>query len=139
MRREWILACLGLALLTGEASAKWPLYYKCVPYWLRNDKTAEIPYGTTTEADHTMERAGYPMEVSKCATVVETCAYVGYPVGGGAPCKGGSPGPTDGTFGWDYQGRCFKRHVFLWWYRYKPQGFDGAYKTDGPRPCEKRE
>lgn len=131
MRCGWksapLCSCLAVALLAGDALAGW------WPHFCH--KTAEIPYGKTTEADHTMERAGYPMEVSRCAAPVETCAYVGYPVGGGAPCKGDHPGPAEGTWGWDYQGRCIKRHVFLWWWHGKCQGGEGAYKTDGPR-CE---
>src|SRR5438046_982467 len=101
MRHGWksalIGSCLTVAVLAGDAFGWWP-------HWCSH-KTAEIPYGDTTEADHTMERAGYPLEQSRCAKPVETCAYVGYPVGGGAPCKGDYPAPTDGTWGWDYQGR----------------------------------
>lgn len=133
MRCGWKWVLVGCCLATGadRASAWWPHHSAWWPH-----HTAEIPYGSTTEADHTMERAGYPLEVACYATPVETCAYVGYPVGGGATFKGDYPAPTDGTWGWDYQGRCFKRHVFLWWWhgaRY--QSGIGAYKIDGPH-CE---
>src|SRR5262245_46329512 len=35
--------------------------------------------------DHNMHRAGYPQKVACWAVPSETCAYVGYPVGGGCP------------------------------------------------------
>jgi len=66
------------------------------------------------------------------------CDYVGYYVGGGAPW-GCSRGRTnqEGTWGWDYAGRHFKRKVFLCWsYLQRKQGGVGSYQPDGPRVAE---
>ncbi len=135
MRCGWHWLFVGCCLATGLTAGKAPADWCCWPH-----HTADIGYGTTTEADHTAERAGYPQEISCIAHPVETCAYVGYPVGGGAPCHGSGPchgdypAPTDGTWGWDYQGRCFKRHVFLWfWHGRRYQDGLNGYKIDGPR------
>jgi hypothetical protein len=84
---------------------------------------------------HTMARAGWPQEVSRCAKPSDTGAYIGYTVGGGSPFrKGYAPAPASGTWGWDYQGWRFARHVVLrWWREPHYQGGAGAYKTEGPR------
>ena len=90
--------------------------------------------------EHTFERAGYSNEVSKRAQPTNTCAYVGYYVGGGCPYGHfGEPRyPLDGTWGWDWTGWCFHRKVdLLWWHGRRYQGGTGAYKTDGPRPLER--
>jgi hypothetical protein len=81
--------------------------------------------------NHTMQRAGYPLDIACYAAPSITHSYVGYYVGGGAPCGGRLPGPNEGTWGWDYQGCVLPRRVFLgWWHRY--QGGVGSYRTDGP-------
>jgi hypothetical protein len=89
---------------------------------------------------HNMHRAGYPQSVACWAKPSETCAYIGYPVGGGCPChrSGRMPNPEcDGTWGWDYCGRCFKRNVFLlWWTKPKSQGGVGQYEPEGPNFVE---
>ena len=83
------------------------------------------------------ERAGHPEEVAKCAAPSDTGAYVGYPVGGGAPCRGDGPCVEDGTWGWDYEGRWVPSKVILgWWNGRRYQGGEGAYKPDGPRVIE---
>ena len=96
-----------------------------------------IPLGSDG-CDHTFARAGHPEIVSRCAQPSNTPAYGGYYVGGGSPCKGGPPGPLEGTFGWDYFGcRRWPHRIALGWAgRY--QGGTGAYKTDGPRICPKK-
>jgi len=83
---------------------------------------------------HTMDRAGHPDCISKCARPSVTPAYVGYYVGGGAVGpKAEPPLASDGTWGWDYQGGWFRRRVILnWWHGRRYQGGIGAYKTDGP-------
>ncbi|MBY0526750.1 MAG: hypothetical protein K2R98_25385 [Gemmataceae bacterium] len=136
MRRNWmcfVLApCVATVLFAGKASA-WDWFCR---------KTAEIPMGKTTEADHTLDRAGHPEQTVCYAHATNDCAYIGYPVGGGAACKhkGDYPAPTDGTWGWDYQGRCFKRHVFLYyWHGRRYQDGGGAYKIDGPEILKKKE
>jgi len=127
MRRRWIVVllgpCLVQALLVGKAFS-----------WDWCHKSAEIPMGTNTEADHNLDRAGHPEEVACSAHAPDDCSYIGYPVGGGAPFhKGDYPCPTDGTWGWDYQGHCFARHEFLyWWHGRRYQGGTGSYTIDGP-------
>jgi hypothetical protein len=63
--------------------------------------------------EHTMERAGYPLSVSRCARAsITQCDYAGY-VGGASLCNnnlcargpGSATGPlTDGTYATDYAG-----------------------------------
>ncbi len=91
------------------------------------------PHIANTEWDHC--RAGYPQSIRKCAVRSDTGAYVGNYVGGGNPFCRKAQGPylEDGTWGWDYTGRCFCRRVLLgWWHGRKYQGGVGRYETDGP-------
>jgi hypothetical protein len=82
-------------------------------------------------------RAGNTDEVSCCAQPSDTGSYVGYQVGGGAPCKGDGPYYDDGTWGWDYEGCLIPSNVILgWWHGRKCQGGAGAYRADGPRVIE---
>jgi hypothetical protein len=126
-RKKWWLlavACVAVALAAGPTRAE-DTCPDCAPTIHR--------YGRTTEADHTLERAGHPELVACCAIPLDAPSYVGYPVGGGAAWHGNPPHSTDGTWGWDYQGCVFKRRVFLfWWYGQRYQGGTGAYKVDGP-------
>ncbi len=63
-----------------------------------------------------------------------TPAYCGYYVGGGAAHHGEERFAEEGTWGWDYFGRYFSRHIDLgWWHGARYQGGIGAYKTDGPK------
>jgi hypothetical protein len=78
-------------------------------------------------------RAGYPSRVSCLARPSDTGAYDGYYVGGGSPCRGCGPGADEGTWGWDYLGRCWKSKVALLWSHGRCQGGTGAYQTDGPQ------
>jgi hypothetical protein len=80
-------------------------------------------------------RSGYVLPIARWAKPSNTPAYVGYYVGGGAPCLGDPRCLTEGTWGWDYSGCLFSRRVMLHWFhgrRY--QGGIGSYATDGP-PC----
>jgi len=64
--------------------------------------------------------------------------YAGYYVGGGA-AAGCSRGQfeEEGTWGWDYTGRLFKRRVNLgWFWMHRKQGGSGSYQPDGPRVVE---
>lgn len=75
----------------------------------------------------------YPLCVAPWAQPGRTPAYVGYYVGGGLPKRGEPNCPDEGTWGWDYQGRCLRRRVWLWWsHGRRYQGGTGAYQTDGP-------
>jgi hypothetical protein len=66
----------------------------------------------------------------------DTGRYVGYYVGGGCAINhlADAPRHDEGTWGWDYLGGLFHRHVILgWWHGRACQGGIGAYKTDGPK------
>ena len=84
---------------------------------------------------HTMERAGYPNEISRFAHPTDTGRYYGYYVGGGSLKSGESLGPDNGlgTWGWDYGGLCcgFKKIELLWNPARYQSGY-GRYKIDGP-------
>jgi len=59
---------------------------------------------------------------------------MGYYVGGGLACRGEPRHPTEGTWGWDYEGRFFCRRIWLGWgHGRRYQGGTGAYKIDGPK------
>jgi hypothetical protein len=83
---------------------------------------------------------GGPPPVAPWAIPSNTPAYIGYYVGGGCPYPhlGDGRQPQEGTWGWDFAGRCFWRKVdLLWWHGRRYQGGTGAYKTDGPRPLQR--
>jgi len=89
------------------------------------------PYGHRG-GDHAC--AGCAMLFRKRAIPSNTPHYDGYWVGGGLPVHGDAPTIEEGTFGWDYFGALFKRHVQLNWSHGRLyQGGTGAYKTDGPK------
>lgn len=82
------------------------------------------------------QRTGYPQQIAPWAIPSNTPAYSGYYLGGGALSlrKGEPRTPEEGTWGWDYFGRHFRRRVdLLWWHGRRYQGGSGAYQTDGPR------
>jgi hypothetical protein len=84
-------------------------------------------------------RAGYPREVSDCAHPSDTGAYVAYPVGGGEAIrhKGCEPGPAEGVWGWDYQGRCIPSNVELLWTAGRYQGGIDGYNGIAPNIMKK--
>ncbi len=84
-------------------------------------------------------RAGCPQTVAPWAHCSYNEAYDGYYVGGGAAHHGDGPWfPCDGTWGWDYFGRHFDRHVALgWWHGRRYQAGGGKYDTDGPKVFHK--
>ena len=91
---------------------------------------------------HTFDQTGHPDEISKFAFPSETPNYFGYYVGGGCAFHGGPPGPTEGTWGWDYAGLCChcKRLVLNWCHKCKGGAYGGPYRIDGPKtpdigPC----
>jgi hypothetical protein len=76
-------------------------------------------------------QAGWPRAVAWWAIPSESCAYTVYQAGGGCPCPRLSDPPrsSEGTWGWDYVGHWFQRHVILgWWHERSEQG--GTYQTD---------
>jgi hypothetical protein len=89
-----------------------------------------VPLGSDG-CDHTFARAGNPECVSRFAQPGNTPKYCGYYVGGSCVCRGGAPGPLEGTFGWDYcGGHWCPHHVILHWCG-KCKGGTGSYRTDG--------
>jgi hypothetical protein len=79
-------------------------------------------------------RTGYPREISCLAAPSDTGSYIGYYVGGGAPCRGDAPCAGEGTWGWDYSGCVFHRRVALgWWHGRRYQGGIGSYSTAGTK------
>ena len=84
-------------------------------------------------------RAGCPQTVAPWAHCSYNTSYDGYYVGGGAAHRGDGPRfPCDGTWGWDYFGRHFDRHVALgWWHGRRYQSGGGKYDTDGPKVLHK--
>lgn len=79
-------------------------------------------------------RAGFSQFVRAHTLPSNTRAYDGYYVGGSAPWFGEGRRSDEGTFGWDYFGLRFNRHVALnWTHGRRAQGYGGTYKTDGPK------
>ena len=77
-------------------------------------------------------RAGYPDQVACYARRDATPDYRGYYVGGGVAIGRGNRCPHEGTWGWDYVGRHFRRLVALtWWHSRRPcANREGSYTTD---------
>jgi hypothetical protein len=74
-----------------------------------------------------------PLAIACWARPLNTPAYDGYYVGGGATCRGDGPCPLEGTWGWDFIGRCYARKVMLgWWHGRRYQGGTGAYGINIP-------
>ena len=84
---------------------------------------------------HELERAGYAHHVSPWAIPSNTSAYSGYYVGGGSHSYTGPARCADqGTWGWDFVGRCVVPLVRLGWsHPPREQGGTGSYEPDGPK------
>jgi hypothetical protein len=89
----------------------------------------------TRRADvHPHVRAGCPQSIAWWAQPSNSAHYGGYYVGGGALCHGDGRCADEGTWGWDYLGALFTKHVRLGWSHGRLyQGGAGAYETDGPK------
>jgi hypothetical protein len=97
---------------------------------------AECPCDCACGGEDGMHRAGYPQRVACWAVPSDTGHYIGYSVGGGAPCRGDAPCPDDGTWGWDYRGLLIPKNVVLgWWHGRRYQNGIGAYRVNG-RNCD---
>lgn len=83
--------------------------------------------------------AGCPQCIRPHAIPSNTWAYAGYDVGGGAAFFGEGHYPWEGTWGWDYVGRRFRRRVSLGWSHHWYQGGSGAYEPDGPKVLPEHE
>src|SRR5438094_578367 len=66
-------------------------------------------WGGCNAATHTERRAGHPQCVARFAQPSESSAFVGYYVGGGSAFRGEPQTASEGTWGWDYQGRFLPR------------------------------
>ena len=87
-----------------------------------------------------LHRAGYPNRISRLAVPSNSCRYAGYYVGGTTPFwrHGNARCPDEGTWGWDYWGGKFKRHISLAWLHGRDANRKfGSYRTDGPKVIEK--
>jgi hypothetical protein len=115
MRRKQILAWLGTALgLFAAVAGAGAQECSCEP-------------------EQGCHRERYVPGVACYAVPSDTGHYVGYYVGGGAPCFGDPPCPDEGTWGWDYHGCLLPKKVILgWWHGRRYQGGIGAYRTAGP-------
>jgi hypothetical protein len=82
--------------------------------------------------EHTMQRAGYPQEISCLAAPGRTASYCGGWIGGGCLIRGSAPDQGDGTWGWDYAG-CgwYPGRLFLKWCHCGVEKPLAGYKTDG--------
>jgi hypothetical protein len=95
---------------------------------------AQAPHGTTTAADHTFARAGFPNVIAPWARPSRTPEQMPGYVGGSIPLGGDGPvAPYDGTFGYDYVGYGSPGRVFLGWAHDPVYPRPGSYRTDGPR------
>jgi hypothetical protein len=76
-------------------------------------------------------REGYVLPVARWARPSNTPSYTGYYVGGDTAFPGHERTLSEGTWGWDYEGWCFSRRVWLRWsHGRRCQGGTGSYKTD---------
>ena len=121
-KRMLALVATGLGALLAAAAAR----------------GEECPYGCACGPEEGMRRAGYPQEVACYAVPSDTGHYIGYYVGGGAPCRGDAPCRDEGTWGWDYRGLLVPKNVVLgWWHGRRSQGGIGTYRTAGPNCTSK--
>lgn len=107
---------------------------KAVEHSLRGAETPSGPQCGRYNMDSCV-RSGCPDCVGRFAKLGVTADHsVGYVGGGGSFLLGGPRTPSEGTFGLDYRGHWFSRHVWLLWnHGRKHQGGAGAYASDGPK------
>ena len=105
-----------------------------VVIWCATEGRAQSPRGTTTEADHTMARAGFPNLVAPWAKPGRSPKEAPGYVGGSIPLGGDGPdAPSEGVFGYDYVGYGPSGRVFLGWAHDPVSPRMGPYRTDGHR------
>lgn len=77
-------------------------------------------------------RAGCPDDVAWYARFSNGCDYGGYYIGGGGLVFGEPRCGKDGTWGWDYFGKKFRRRVDLEWLHgiRTLKDREGSYETD---------
>jgi hypothetical protein len=90
--------------------------------------------GTTTAADHTFARAGFPDVIAPWARPGRTAKEMPGIVGGSVALGGDAPvARTEGIFGCDHTGFGPPGRVFLGWAHDPVRPVMGSYRTDGPR------
>jgi hypothetical protein len=103
-------------------------------------RTAELGRSVAAANYEELHRAGCPQCLSRWAVTSNSRQYAGYYVGGTTPFarRGDGPRAHEGTWGWDYRGGFFQRHVALDWLhgRNERRRF-GKYETDGPHFAER--
>ena len=103
--------------------------------WFSHHREGTPPPGRPREIEHTLHRAGHPEALSGHAAMTNTPEYLGYYVGGSATHAGGGDPRAwyEGTWGWDYEGLCLRRHVALGWlHGRRARVGDRAYRSDVP-------
>jgi hypothetical protein len=82
-------------------------------------------------------RAGNPQCLSHFARPTDSPHETGYFIGGGARTRAAAGQPrsiTDGTWGTDYTGILFPKHIELnWWHGQRAQGGGLGYRNVAPR------
>jgi hypothetical protein len=107
----------------------------CITTGVRADSRSLYAAPTCQE----VERAGNPRKIAFWARPQNSCAYDGYFVGGGSHMVHTlERSPDQGTWGWDFVGRCCAPTVKLTWTNPpRMQAGTGAYEPDGPHCCKK--
>jgi hypothetical protein len=119
-RTVWtLLGCLSFAAAAGAQEVG--LIYVDSPGPYAGDSVAQRSH------------PGQLFDIAWYARPSDTGHYIGYYVGGGCVWKGDARSPSEGTWGWDYQGILFPRRVVLGWCRSRYQGGVGYYRTV-PKP-----
>lgn len=117
------LLVLGLSGMTALGGEYFPLFHR---------HGGPPPPGKPRCLPHTYERAGMPQCFRTHLEPTNAGDSCGHYIGGGGGHGSGPRCRQDGTWGWDYVGVHFPRHVFLGWNRNRYQGGTGAYGTDYP-------
>ena len=100
---------------------------------------AEAPSLYAPPSCQEIKRAGHPRQIARWARPQNVCAYSGYFVGGGSDSYHSlARCPDQGTWGWDFVGRCCAPTVKLGWTNPpRVQAGTGSYEPDGPHCCKK--
>jgi hypothetical protein len=123
-RRSWALSCAVCVFVLG-------VVFALPTAALAAD--AEQPKYCRPPEDGNV-RSGCPQCISRLAAPSDNCHFSGDYVGGDTLLHGQNRCTADGTWGWDYDGLLFAKHIWLGWsHGARYQGGTGAYRTDGPK------
>jgi hypothetical protein len=101
---------------------------------------SHVPVRRDHRSEDGRQRAGNPQNIAPWARPSNGPHYDGYYVGGGAAWGGQPRYVLEGTWGWDYFGHLFDKHIALgWWHGQRYQGGAGKYETDGPKIFHREE